>query len=206
MKLDIIIPTFELFKNFPLISKKLNPDWLPVWSNRKKLKKLGLNLIFHDFLNLDVRNLSTNNKDSAAIQPAILPYVDKYYKGKLYKDLTLYEKQNLLGNGKFTDFYVRNYQIKTDSFFDLNRTLSVNDLKRIERNKNIFKRFQEKINLSWNVGFKDYRQINGIESINLYKRFFINKIIPHNIHLNFYPPSLKRYLDLSGKSFKKTIL
>jgi len=143
-----------------------------------RLKKKSKSLIFFD------------NKDSTGIQTEILPYIDKYFKGKLYKDRSLYDKKLFLGNRIYTDFYAKYYNIKEDNFYNFSKE---NDPEEKSKNQLAFQLYMDnrhKIDISWNIGLSDYRISNKITR---YKNIFSKKV-----KLTYIKPSKDRKFDLAA--------
>jgi len=226
--------TVENFKYLPILAYKWNPDWFPIWCNLKNLKKKGVKVRFHNFLNLNMNKLSDNiaidnrikgnfitalgksnidkqnilllfinklkkksksliyfdNKSSTGIQTEILPYIDKYLKGKLYKDRSLYEKRTFLGNRIFTDFYAKNYNIKEDNIYNLSKE---NDPEEKSKNQLAYQLYMDnkhKLDISWNIGLSDYRTSYKIPR---HKNVFSKKV-----KLTYIKPNNDRKFDLAA--------
>lgn len=104
-----------------------------------------------------------------------LPYVDKYYRSALFKDLSLYNnsyhKENV-----FVDYYVKNYKLDVYN-------------KRPE-GKPIDPKHKHKIGLSWNFGICDLRYTTKLEEF-LYG-------LTRKYKLKFFKPSKNRKLLFSA--------
>lgn len=105
----------------------------------------------------------------------VLPYVDKYYRSALYKDLSIY-KRELFKLSYFVDYYVNNYKINVGNqkpygyHFDL--------------------KFKHKMGVSWNFAICDYRHST--------KLGYILNGFTRKYKLNFFMPSKDRKLLFSA--------
>ena len=84
----------------------------------------------------------------------LLPYVDRYLKKQLLRDLILYQKP-FYGGRIFSDFYHRRFNITDETSFEQFHPLSPEDT--------------HKVGLSWNIGLGD--MINSGTRKAYYKRF-----------------------------------
>ncbi len=177
---------------FPTKLYKYNPDWYPVYYNLNLLKKQGVKIRFLNCLNLNLERLSKmvgvdykiirnlryiydknnysghdllikflerikkhsnylvlfDNKDDTHIRFEFMPYVEKYLKKQLLKERELYAKK-LAHNRIYVDYYQNRYQKKKTTSNDpaLN---------------NLFEKYKNKIDLSWNIAYTDYRLFNTL--------------------------------------------
>ena len=162
----------NMIAKYGSIRKSLSDGLIPMLKNLKK--KVSF-LIYFD------------NADSTGhFHSEVLPYVDRYYKKQILKDRSLYTKI-LYKKRLFTDFYAKNYELdkkcENDTGFEL------------------VHKFQNKIDLSWNFAFKDYRYHNTLSR-------FYNGFTRKN-NLKFYKPSSNRRIILAAnftvKSSRKLI-
>ena len=123
-----------------------------------------------------------DNKDSTDIQQEFLPTVDYYFKKQCYKDLPDYSKKFYLKR-IFTDFYARNYEIdiSDENLYSFDDVL----------------KFKQKIKLSWNFAYKDYRHSNSLNRLVL---GFNRGISP-----KFFAPNNNRELLLSANFSVKSV-
>lgn len=108
---------------------------------------------------------------------AVLPFVDKYLKGQIYKDKTLYQKE-IYANRLYCDYYNQKYNIED------NEPLFSSPINRQD--------LLEKIGISWNSGLSDYtvRANERLKICNILKSPL--KITPKHIA----PPSVNRPVDI----------
>lgn len=158
-----------------LNNKFLNADYLVLNSrffsekNNERLNqveniyKTNKNLIWWDM------------RDSAGTnQFNIMPYVKYYVKKQIYKDKNLYFK-SFYQDRIYTDYYVKNYNLKIDPNYNYNTILNKKDL--------------DKIILGWNIGvqkFFDYSKYSNFQ-IYLSKINFLN---PEKYLMLFNDPNL----------------
>ena len=208
---------FQLFQRLPFPNWAGN--WFPVWYNLKNLKEKGVKIRFLNYLNLKsdiskivgidsriINNLIMkygsvrksiregvipmlkelkkkaefliyfDNADSTShFHSEVLPYVDRYFKKQILKDRSLYTKF-LYRKRLFTDYYARNYNL--------------NKKKEINTGFELVPKFQNKIDLSWNFAFKDYRYSN------ILSRFLYGFTRKNN--LKFHKPGKNRRLILAA--------
>ena len=207
----------QLFQRIPFPNWAGN--WFPVWYNLKNLNKKGIKIRFLNYLNLkkelskvigiDSRIINNmimkfgsvkkslkegvipllrelkkkaeyliyfDNADSTGhFHSEVLPYVDRYFKKQILKDRSLYTKF-LYRKRLFTDYYARNYNL----------------IKNEERHTEfeLVTKFQNKIDLSWNFAFKDYRYYH------LLSRFLYGFTRKNN--LLFHKPGINRKIILAA--------
>ncbi len=209
---------FQKFQHIPF--PFWSGNWFPVWLNLKTFKNMGLKIRFLNFTNLHNKKLSKtvgidsriinnlifkygylnetqkkeiiplldhlrkkvdyllyfDNSDSTGhFHYDIIPYVDKYFKKQLLKDREIYKKP-LYGKRLFTDYYARNYSLDANL-----------ESKKGFESISIFK---NKIDLSWNFAFKDYRYSNLLTRI-LYG-------FSRNVNLKYYKPNINRKTILAA--------
>jgi len=123
-----------------------------------------------------------DNKDSTDIQQEFLPIVDYYFKKQCYKDFIDYSKKFYLKR-IFTDFYARNYEIdiSDENLYSFDDVL----------------KSKEKIKISWNFAYKDYRHSNSLNRLVL---GFNRSISP-----KFFAPRNDRELVLSANFSVKSV-
>ena len=93
-----------------------------------------------------------DNRDSAGnTEFEVLPLVDAYWKGQLYSDLEVYNRE-LICNRLHSDFFVRHYGID-DLPFTPGVPLPASPEER------------HKIELGWNVGFGNYLNLGSVEEM-----------------------------------------
>ncbi len=143
-----------------LSSQNIKLRKIPLWI-LKKIQEKTNRLLWFDM-----------GDSTGTTQFEVLPYVDRYFKKYLLKDLSLYKNQFALGR-YFTEYYSKNYNIEPEYEMYLTplRTKFINKLK-----------------LSWNFGLSDYRKTNLISTI--FKHFF--KINGKPLNLKFSLPSKNR--------------
>ena len=107
-----------------------------LWINRgfvlsllEKIKEKCTNVIWLDL---------TASTGSTHFQ--VMPYVDKYWKKQVLKDLSLYERE-YYGARIYTDYYKRKYNLKEE---------------KVQRVESLKKEYTDKLYVSWNIGLGPY--------------------------------------------------
>jgi len=109
----------------------------------------------------------------------VLPYVDKYLKKQLFKDKSLYRK-DYYGGRIFSDYY--------HEYFD------INDVDVFQQHYPLEKEFEEKIDLSWNIGLGNIHESFTLTS-------YLKRILPFtsskpNYNQKFINPKNEKPIDL----------
>ena len=170
----------------------------------KFFKKVDLNFLDNDYIILnsryfensknlaeDIKFISEKNKniiwwdmrDSAGTtQFEIMPYVKKYVKKQIYKDMNIY-CNTLYGGRYYSDYYHRNF--------------SVNDKEKYS-SVNLKKEYFDKIVLAWNIGVSDiFEYTNLFSYLNKFKVTFLSNYLDYE---NF---KFKEKLKFKTQNFKK---
>ena len=209
---------FLKFQEIPFPSWSGN--WFPIWLNLRNLKKMDVDVRFLNYKNIEKKRLANivgvdsriinnlifkygyvsktlkkeiipllkklrkkveylfyfDNSDSTGhFHSEVFPYVDRYFKKQMLKDREIYKK-NLYGKRLFSDFYARNYNL--------------NKKNESKEGFELVLKYQNKIALSWNFAFKDYRYST------LLTRFLYGLTRKNNI--TFYPPNRNRKIILAA--------
>ena len=170
----------------------------------KFFKKVDLNFLDNDYIILnsryfensknlaeDIKFISEKNKniiwwdmrDSAGTtQFEIMPYVKKYVKKQIYKDMNIY-CNTLYGGRYYSDYYHRNF--------------SINDKEKYS-SVNLKKEYFDKIVLAWNIGVSDiFEYTNLFSYLNKFKVTFLSNYLDYE---NF---KFKEKLKFKTQNFKK---
>lgn len=129
-----------------------------------------------------------NTDSSGTPQFMVLPWVDRYFKKQLLKDLSLY-KSNYYTDRFHIDYYVKNYNLEKTK----------EDIKGLDAIK-LDMKYKKIITLSWNCSLWDYRYSNYkfLRVLNLYSRI---------LKLKFVPPYKERKILFSANfSYKSSNL
>ena len=115
-------------------------------------------------------------RDSAGTtQFEVMPFVKKYVKKQIYKDLNIYCRA-LYGGRYYSDYYYKNFSVN-----DVDKYSSVN----------LEKKYFNKIVLAWNIGVSDiFEYTNLLSYINKFKVIFLSDYLSYenfkfNEKLNF---------------------
>jgi len=117
----------------------------------------------------------------------VMPYIDLYFKGLMYKDKTIYKKE-LYGGRLFTDYYHRN-----NSIIDENEIRPFHPLE---------DKYLHKLKLSWTLGLGDIYNLANIMRRKITSKFV--DYLPANYNFKFVSPSTKRSIDVFLK-FSATV-
>lgn len=142
-------------RNFPKKKDFVDIDYL------KKIYKKNQNLIWFDM------------RDSAGTtQFEVMPYVKKYVKKQIYKDLNFY-KNKMYGGRYYTNYYSANNQIKDEKEYEQSL---------------LEEKYKNKIFLGWNIGASRFFNFLNYNKFNYYienlKSFFDKE--DHLKILNFH--------------------
>ena len=118
---------------------------------------------------------------TGTLQTAVLPIVDRYYKGQLVKDRSTYLRA-LYGMRIYTDYYHRKYGVEDDPPANSNPVQSNEELK--------------KLALSWNFGLANW-EVRGPLRARLYRHIGWRKILQPP--RRWIRPSADRGLKMSSR-------
>ena len=118
---------------------------------------------------------------TGTLQTAVLPLVDRYYKGQLLKDRSLYQKP-LYGARAHTDYYHREYGVIDDEPVHSNPICSQDEL--------------AKLGVSWNSALADY-SLRGRLKISLYRRLRWRGILRPSTR--WVHPAVDRKIETSAR-------
>jgi len=146
---DIIILSSRFFY------KKNNQNIQKILLLLEKINKRNSNIVWFDL------------RDSAGTtQFEVMPYVKKYLKGQIYKDIKNYSKP-MYGGRYYTNYYFLNYQVSDQDIYKMTLLDSI---------------YYKKLDLSWNIGALRY----DLRFSNLYKIASYSKVIHKFLtHNNF---------------------
>ena len=151
-------------------------DTGPIVQFLKKARKFAGKLIWFD---------STDGAGMPHFE--VMPYIDLYFKGLMYRDKTLYKKE-LYGGRLFTDYYHKNYKI-----------IDKNEIKPFQPLED---KYVNKLKLSWTLGLGDIYNLANIMRRKVTSKFV--DYLPTNYNFKFVPPSTKRSIDVFLK-FSATV-
>ena len=109
----------------------------------------------------------------------VMPYIDLYFKGLMYKDKSIYKK-GLYGGRLFTDYYHRN-----------NSIIDENEIKPFYPLED---KYLHKLKLSWTLGLGDIYNLANIMRRKITSKFV--DYLPTNYDFKFVSPSTKRSIDV----------
>ena len=109
----------------------------------------------------------------------VLPYVEKYLKKQLFKDKSLYRK-DYYGGRIFSDYYHEHF--------------NVNDVDVFQQHYPLEKEYEEKVDLSWNIGLGNIHESFTLKSY--LKRIFPFASSKPNYNQKFVNPNDKKPIDL----------
>jgi hypothetical protein len=117
----------------------------------------------------------------------VMPFVDRYWKKQLLKDLSLYENR-FYGERIYTDYYMRHLKIDNES------TYTVEPLKEDDK---------DKVSLSWNLGLGPHSTNIGISNLLRLTPWNIKKKFNFKYNLKCYLPSTERAYSICFRGTKK---
>jgi len=121
-----------------------------------------------------------DDSDSTSVSHfEVLPYVDKYLKKQLFKDKDLYRK-DFYGGRIFSDYYHENFD--------------VNDVDMFQQYCPLEKQYEDKVELSWNIGLGNI--FESFTLISYLKRIFPIVSCKPNYNHKFVSPSNEKPIDL----------
>ena len=142
------------------------------WSNRENVLSLlkGIKEKCNQVIWLDL----TASTGSTHFQ--VLPYVDKYWKKQLLKDMTLYERE-YYGARIYTDYYKNKFNLKDEN---------------VQMVEPLRKEYMDKLCVSWNIGLGPHSTNIKISNIIRMVPWFLKERLKYTYKLKFWTLSNNR--------------
>jgi len=173
--LNIFIRYFEKIENNIFDSDVLLLDskfFTKLWNNREyvlsilqKIKEKCAKVIWLD---------STASTGSTHFQ--VMPYVDKYWKKQVLKDMTLYERE-YYGARIYTDYYKNKFNLKDE---------------KVQKVEKLKKEYMDKIYVSWNIGLGPHSTNIKISNIVRMIPWSFKERLKYTYKLKIWPHSNNR--------------
>jgi hypothetical protein len=144
----------------------------PLWKNREntlsliqKIRENARRIIWLD---------TTDSTGATHFQ--VMPYIDKYWKKQLLRDVTLYEKE-FFGARIYTDYYKKHFALENENGFYA---------------EPIKKEYIGKLSFSWNLGAGPITTNEHISNLMRLIPWSVKKILNFRYHFTAYPPDNER--------------